>query len=152
VRWQYADLLDWEKSTPGTELPLVTNMLKNDAYIRYYLDHVEHMLDTSFNERAVTAAIEQLWPRVEQPAFLESDTPTGAPHTGRQFTNDQVYWNGYKHHELSHAGAHIDGILHYVRMRHAAARRQLAELRPTYPSGSSGATFPATPAAPPPAN
>ena len=36
----------------------------------------------------------------------------------------------------------ILGIYHYVRMRYDRARSRLAELRPTYPTGASGASFP----------
>jgi hypothetical protein len=39
----------------------------------------------------------------------------------------------------------VQGIYHYVLMRHDRARAQLASLRVQHPSGSSGAAFPAVP-------
>ncbi len=78
-------------------------------------------------------------------AFLEADSPTGPSHTGRQYTNDQVYWNGFEGYELDKDGQHTTGILHYVRMRHDSARAQLERLRRKIPAGSSDARFPAEP-------
>jgi hypothetical protein len=157
--WQDADLLDWSAATRAyhggqgeSQLPLVENLLKNDHFRAYYLDFIEHSLDTGFNERWITERIGQeggggLWDQVRNAAFLESDSAAGTPHTGRQFTNDQVYWNGYEHHELDQAGQHTTGILHYVRMRHDSARAQLDRLRKKTPAGSSDASFPAAPTA-----
>ena len=90
TRWQYADILDW----PGKvnrhipNIPLVRNVLRNHDYRQYYLDYMEHMLDTEFNPRAITARIgpraeDGLWQRVRQAAYLESDTPHGRPFTGQ---------------------------------------------------------------------
>jgi hypothetical protein len=85
-----------------------------------------------------------LWDRVARPAYLESDTPHGAPFTGRQFTNDEVWRAGQEQRELRHGEQKAEGILHYVRMRHDSARAQLAALRRDHPDGASGATFPGT--------
>jgi hypothetical protein len=90
------------------------------------------------------------WDRVRASAFLEADGPTLAPHTGRQFTNDQVFWNGFKQIQLPDVptsqlqpGQQFTlGIVHHVRMRIASARQQLEDLRETIPRGSSGVTFP----------
>ena len=82
-----------------------------------------------------------LWDRVRQAAYLESDTPDGQPFTGRQFSNHQVYLNGLKQWELNGWNYKVEGIIHYVRMRHDSARKQLKALRKDFPSGASGETF-----------
>jgi hypothetical protein len=78
---------------------------------------------------------------VRQAAYLESDTPHGQPFTGRQFSNHQVYLNGLKQWELHGWNYRVEGIIHYVRMRHDSAREQLKRLRQDFPRGASGATF-----------
>jgi hypothetical protein len=82
-----------------------------------------------------------LWSRVSQAAYLESDTPHGPPFTGRQFTNDQIYWNAFAQHELVRPGNRIEGIVHFVRMRRDRATAQLAQLRGTWARGVTGAEF-----------
>ena len=145
TRWQYADILDW----PGKanrhipNIPLVRNLLRNHDYRQYYLDYMEHMLDTEFNPRAITAQIgpraeDGLWHRVRQAAYLESDTPHGRPFTGRQYSNDEVYQGGCRQRELRHGKKTIEGIVHYVRMRHDSARAQLKRLRRTMPRAVDG--------------
>ena len=106
TRWQYTDVLDWPGSTrrywrghATSRIPLVQNLLRNRAYRQYYLDHLEHLLETEFNPRAIAALIDAgpgggLWGRVRQGAYLEAETPHGWPFTGRQFTNDEVYRTG----------------------------------------------------------
>lgn len=161
TQWQYADLLDWTASTEGyqrfnhrtgqSRIPLVTNLLANTDFRRYYLDHLEHLLDTVLSPEAVDRAIgidasgtptgAGLWDRVAASAYLESDSPFGWPATGRQFLNDEVYRAGCAQHELQRASGLILGIHHYVRMRYDRAREQLADLRRRDPAGSSGATF-----------
>ena len=148
VPWHAKNIVNWESA--GAKLPLITNLLKNEEYLRYYLDHLDYMLDCCINEQWIVNRIGDdtsgLVDRVRHGAYLESDTPAGAAHTGRQFTNDQVYWNGFQHHELRSGANQLTlGILHFVRLRHAAAKQQLATWRTTHPRGSSGATFPATP-------
>jgi hypothetical protein len=145
TRWQYADILDWPgntrrywKNRHTSDIPLVQNLLSNHDYRRYYLDYLEHMLDTEFNPKTIAAQIGRpsgggLWDRVRQAAYLESDTPHGRPFTGRQFTNNEVYWSGYRQHELRHGRKKMEGILHYVRMRRDSARTQLKKLRRTIP-------------------
>jgi hypothetical protein len=148
TRWQDTDLLDWPSNTTRysnshkrSSIPLVQNLFSNHDYRQYYLDSVEHLLDTEFNPDAVAAHISPdletgLWARVRQAAYLESDTPHGAPFTGRQFTNDEVYCAGCKQKEIQHDKAKIEGILNYVRMRYDSARTQLKELRKTIPRGA----------------
>jgi hypothetical protein len=154
--WHETDLLDWPANTERywrrngnggrSRIPLVQNLLRNTGFRRYYLDHIEHLLDTCFCPRAVDRAIGTdgdagLWDRVARSAFLESDTAHGWPFTGRQFTNDEVYRGGYRQEELRHDTAFVLGIHHYVRMRYDRAREQLAHLRRDDPPGSSGVVF-----------
>jgi hypothetical protein len=157
TQWQYTDLVDWPGNTtgywrkPGTpsrtsRIPLVQNLLRNRDFLQYYLDHLEHLLDTTFTPEAISAASGPdgggLWDRVCHAAYLESATPYAQPFTGRQYTNDEVYLAGCKQNELRHGDTHVEGIFHYVRMRCDRAREQLATLRRTYPRGASGAAFP----------
>jgi hypothetical protein len=125
----------------------VQNLLANPDFLAYYLDHLEYLLDTEFTIEKVVARMgtsggDGLWHRISQAAYLESDTPHGQPFTGRQFTNDQVYRTGVEQNELRQGQARVEGIVHYVRMRHDRAREQLAKLRTDLPPGSSGASFP----------
>jgi hypothetical protein len=153
TRWQYADLLDWPASTrpywakqghPNkvSPIPLVSNVLANHNFVQYYLDHLEYLLDTCFTPQALATRTAQLWPRISPSAYLESNTPYGAPFTGRQFVNDEVYRAAFRNEELFHGEAKIEGISHYVLMRYDSARKQLSALRRDYPAGASGARFP----------
>ena len=151
--WQYTDLVDWPSNTGDywrrnghggrSRLPLITNLLQNTALRRYYLDHLEHLLDTVFNPPAIDARIgaKALWDRVVPGTYLESDSPYGAPFTGRQYTNDEVYRSGFEQFELRHGDTFVLGVHHYVRMRYDSARKQLDVLRRNDPAGSSGARF-----------
>lgn len=156
TKWQYTSIVDFETSTKAynggrktTNLPLLHNLLKNTKFLRYYLDHLEWFTHNVFDERWVTKAIGDeargFRSRVQTAAYLESDSPNGAPHTGRQYTNDEVFRHGFNHDELHKGSLNLEGVLHYVRMRHEHAERELGELRRTHPRGSSGATFPARP-------
>ena len=85
TKWQYADILDWPGKTNRhkPKIPLVRNLLRNHDYRQYYLDYLEHMLDTEFNPKAIAAQIaprseDGLWYRVRHAAYLESDTRDGA--------------------------------------------------------------------------
>jgi CotH kinase protein len=145
TRWQYADILDWAgntrhywKNRKTSHIPLVQNLLRNRDYRQYYLDFMEHLLDTEFNPRAIAAQIGAhadggLWARIRQPAYLESDTPCGRPFTGRQFSNDEIYWSGCRQREMRQGRKKVEGIVHYVRMRRDSARAQLKQLRRTTP-------------------
>jgi CotH kinase protein len=140
TQWQYADILDWpgKVNRHKPKIPLVRNLLRNHDYRQYYLDYLEHMLDTEFNPKAVAAQIgprseDGLWYRVRQAAYLESRTPDGRPFTGRRYSNDEVYRSGCRQRELRHGKKTVEGIVHYVRMRHDSARVQLRRLRRTMP-------------------
>ena len=151
--WQYTDLLDWAANTGDywrrngnggrSHLPLVANVLRNTAFRRYYLDHLEHLLDTEFTPQAIDTRIgaTDLWGRVVPGTYLEADTPYAAPFTGRQYTNDEVYRSGFEQLELRHGETFVLGVSHYVRMRYDSAREQLGSLRRNDPSGASGANF-----------
>jgi hypothetical protein len=149
--WQYTNLLDWPSNTAAywkaqggsrlSPIPLVTNLLANRDLAQYYLDHIEHLLDTVFTPDAIDARIAALWSRVSQAAYQESDTPWGAPFTERQFSNDEVYRSASRQEELHKGRSTVLGIHHYVRMRYDSARDQLRTLRRDYPAGASGAEF-----------
>jgi len=160
VDWHRCDLVDWEAATAGyyddgatSDLPMIRNLLRNDDFLAYYLDHVEFALDHWFNEDYILGLIGEdetggFWDSVRTSAYLEAGSPDEAPHTGRRFTNDQIYWNGYQHQELHIGDMEILGILHYVRMRHDRARYELEQWREIYARGESGAVFPAAPTLP----
>ncbi len=153
TQWQYTDILDWASNTSRqrperdrSRIPLVRNLLRNRYYRQYYLDYLEHLIDTEFNPEAISALIgadsgNGLWGRVRQAAYLESATQYGQPFTGRQFTNDEVYWSGCKQNELKHGNEKAEGIVHYVRMRRDSARQQLRQLRQTTPRATERAVF-----------
>jgi len=145
TQWQYADILDWpgKANRHKPKIPLVRNLLRNHDYRQYYLDYLEHVLDTEFNPRTITARIgprseDGLWYRVRRAAYLESDTPLGQPFTGRRYSNHEVYRSACRQHELSHGKKQMEGIVHYVRMRHDSARAQLKQLRRTMPRTVDG--------------
>ena len=156
TQWQYTGILDWASSTRrprrdhgASRIPLVQNLLRNRDYRQYYLDHLEHLIDTEFNPGTISAVIgagsgNGLWARIRQAAYLESGTPHGQPFTGRQFTNDEVYLSGCRQNELRHGNEKIEGIVHYVRMRRDSARQQLQQLRKTTPRTTDPAAFAAT--------
>jgi hypothetical protein len=139
VQWQDTDIVDWSRNTINywrtqrtqgsrtatSPIPLVQNLLRNRDFLQYYLDHVEHLLDTEFNPGAIAAEIGAdgggLWDRVCQAAYLESDTPDGSPFTGRQFSNDEVYRVVHEQKEVRRGATTIEGILHYVSMRYDSA-------------------------------
>ena len=140
TQWQYADILDWPGKTNRhkPKIPLVRNLLRNHDYRQYYLDYLEHMLDTEFNPKAIAAQIaprseDGLWYRVRHAAYLESDARDGRPFTGRRYSNNEVYRSGCRQHELRHGKKTVEGIVHYVRMRHDSARVQLRRLRRAMP-------------------
>ena len=155
TKWQYTDILNWpdykgngSRDNVASRIPLVHNLLRNRDYRQFYLDYLEFLLDTQFNTHAIAEQIAPesgsgLWSRVCQAAYLESNTPTGQPFTGRQFTNDEVYRSGWKQYELAHGKEKAEGIIHYVRMRHDSARQQLKQLRAATPRANGSTGFPA---------
>jgi spore coat protein CotH len=164
VAWQTGDIVDWQRNTVGrhpggeqSDLPLIRHLLRNDAFLAYYLDAMEWSLDELFNERALLDLIGGddsggFLDRARQGAMAEGNF--GEPsHTGRQFTNDQVERHGFRHEELQNGSQHIFGVLHFARMRNDSAREQLARWRAgdadpargAFPRGASGGEFPPEP-------
>jgi hypothetical protein len=158
--WQYTDILDWPSNTGNycgkgghpdarSRIPLVQNLLRHTAFRLYYLDAIERLLATEFTPEAIEARMRgatdaPLWPRVAQAAYLESTTPDGPPFTGRQFPNHEVYLAADLQYEMWRGESHVEGIVHYVRMRADRAKAQLASLRaPGSASGTNAPTFPA---------
>jgi len=150
-RWHSASIVDWRGSVGATSqpLPILENILSNERFFRYYLDAIEWMNETYFTDDWIREQVGDdtrgLWSRVKNAAFLESDTEHGTPHTGRQFTNHEVYQHGREQWQLDRPGLHLEGLIHFVRMRHDSVAAELAQLRTKHPRGSSGASFPASP-------
>lgn len=128
-----------------SNLPLLRNVLRNKAFMAYYLDAIEDLNTRVFTADQVTRAVAKLRPRVERSAFLEGEFANPA-HTGRQFTNDEVQRHGFDHHELRRGSQFIWGIEHFVRVRHDNVAAQVEKLRRDrgLERGASGATFPAS--------
>jgi len=120
--WHDAPIID-------TRLPLMKRVFAKPANKKFYLDTLESLNDRMFTEAWVQREIDKLWPRVEKAAYLESDSENGAPHTGRQWTNHEVWQHGHEQWELNRGSTHIEGIIHFVRMRHDSVKRQIAEQR-----------------------
>lgn len=148
--WAGGDIVDWPMSrhTNGrARLPLLVHLLGNTDFLRYYLDHLEHLLDTTFDPATIAARIAPggLWDRVRRSAYLESDFPGGPQHTRRNFTNHDIWRHTERQEQLRFADRSLDAITTFARRRHDTARAQLAARRAQHPRGSSGGTFPATP-------
>ena len=124
--WQTADIVRWRD--PG-QLPLLDHVLANREHLLYYVAELERLVTERFNEDQVGRQIETLWAHISTAAYLESDTAHGAAHTGRQFTNDQVHWNGYKGQPLRRDSARTMGIQTWVRLRRQNVLEQISRLR-----------------------
>ena len=144
TKWSQARLLDPAATVPELlrqKVPLINNVLKNEVFKKYYIDHIEHMLDTVFNVPAIAARIgteggDGLWERqVRYAAYEEATGSKSQPSTGRQWTNDQLYWNGYRGVALDRGSSHIDGIQTFVAERHDSARTEIDAIR----AGPAGA-------------
>jgi hypothetical protein len=121
-RWHDAPIID-------TTLPMMKRVFAKPANKQRYLEILGDLNDRIYTEQWVQRELDELWPRVEKAAFLESDTENGAPHTGRQWTNHDVWQYGHEQWELNRGAAHIEGIIHFVKMRHDSVKRQIAEQR-----------------------
>ena len=123
--------------------PLLPKLLESPRFLAYYLDFLEWANNTIFTEASIGAKMERLRDRARQAAFLEGEGAKPA-HTGRQFSNDQVHFNGFSNIELRQGQQFTLGIRHFVVMRHANVEAQLAKVRADrkVARGSSGATFP----------
>lgn len=121
-RWHDAPIID-------TKLPLMKRVFAKAENKAFYLDTLERLNESVFTEQWVQRELDKLWPRIEKAAFLESDSEHGAPHTGRQWTNDEVWQHGHESSELNRDQTHIEGIIHFVKMRHDSVKRQISEQR-----------------------
>jgi hypothetical protein len=121
----------------------LVNLLKNKAFLSYYLDSLEWQNSTLFTPAAIDKKLAKLVPRIRDAAFLEGNFNQPA-HTGRQFNNDEVAANGFDHNELRRGKFFILGIKHFVVLRNQSVTQQLAKVRAekAIAKGSSGATFP----------
>ena len=101
--WQYTDIarlaeqheavLGERRRARPCRIPLVPNLLRNPEFRRYYLDHLDYLLDTLHPRRHRRPHARRgggLW--AASPRRLPGvATPNGSPFTGRQFSNDEVY-------------------------------------------------------------
>lgn len=148
--WAGGSIVDWPMSrhNDGTpRLPLLVHLLQNTDFLRYYLDHLEHLLDTTFDPGRIASRIAPngLWDRVRQSAFLESDFPGGPQHTKRNFINHDIWRHVDRQESLRFADRTLEAITSFARRRNDSARAQLAALRAQHPAGASGAAFPTGP-------
>lgn len=146
VAWQQMDILaaaDYKGRDNSKNTPLFSNIIKNPAFLSYYLDALEWQNATLFTPAAIAKKLEKLVPRARAAAFLEGNFSQDA-HTGRQFNNDEVARNGFEHHEFREGDFFILGIKHFVVLRHQSVLSQIAKVRSArgIAKGSSGATFP----------
>ncbi|MBN1948001.1 MAG: CotH kinase family protein [Bradymonadales bacterium] len=154
VPWYQADIVDWPAITRQayhhSRLPLLVNILRNEVFLQYYLDHIDYMMDAIFTEawfeQQIGASGEGgLWDLLEPSALLEAEEDDSQPFTGRQFTNNQLVQNGYEGRELWQDNNHSLGILQYVHLRRQSVESQLVQWRQRFPTGSSGVSFPQQP-------
>ncbi|WP_181780627.1 CotH kinase family protein [Pseudonocardia pini] len=85
--WAGGDVLDW----PPRSLPLLGNLLQNPDLRQYYLDHLAHLLETTFDPETVAATADAAWQTAQRSAYLESHTPHGTPFTGRRWANHDMF-------------------------------------------------------------
>jgi hypothetical protein len=122
--------------------------------MKYYLDFLEHFLDTHFRPDVVENEIKaSVWTTIEKAAFLESDSKSCAPfrpnadnrwrcaHTGRRFSNEAVYDAAREFKWLDWDNSKKAPIPEFMRLRETNVRAQLANWRKTFPKGASGARF-----------
>ncbi len=138
--WQEKDLLF--RGTEIGKIPLITKLLANPVFKMYYLDFMEWFINQHFNVASVQAIEARRWSILEQSVYLESDTPFGAAHTNRPWSNDQVYQASALSQRLSAdqgpvAGIVVEGIDNFIEARCRKVLGQLAKL----PRASSGVDF-----------
>ena len=137
--WQYTDLIDWPANTEPyhkgkgrSRIPLVQNLLANHDFAQYYLDHIEHLLDTDFTP----AALGRGW-------VSPTSRAVAARHPARRTSRRTSRHSRAVHRTAVHqrrglprratnstncatATSSSSGIYHYARMRYDSAREQLA--------------------------
>ena len=146
VAWHTMDILapaGYDGRDNSKNAPLFANIIKNKAFLSYYLDALDWQNTNLFSPTAIDKKLAKLVPRAQAAAFLEGNFSQD-PHTGRQFNNDEVARNGFEHHELREGSFFILGIKHFVTLRNQNVTAQLARVRSArgIAKGSSGATFP----------
>lgn len=121
------------------DIRLVEVLLNNDDFRAYYTDFMHYMVHSHFKPEVIDEMQADLWNILERSAYLESDTEHGATHTGRPWTNRQVYEAGALDWEQWGFGGAFkaEGIPHFVRMRRENVLAQLAEQQ----IGESGVDF-----------
>ena len=77
--------------------------------VQHGLTVLDNYVNTAWIDKQIGDGSRGLWRTISKSVRLEADGDRLAPHTGRQFTWDQVYWNGFKHQELNQGGF-IPGI------------------------------------------
>jgi len=138
--WQDKDLL--YRGTEIGKIPLITKLLANPKFQTYYLDFMEWFINKHFNVASVQAIETSRWSILEQTVYLESDTPYGAPHTNRPWSNDQVYRASVLGQMLSAdqgpvGGIQVIGIDSFIDARCKKVLRQLMGMT----RSSSGVDF-----------
>lgn len=125
--WAGGDILDW----PPRSLPLLRTLLEFPDLRQYYLDHLVHLLDTTFHPTAVAAAVARNWAVAQRSAYLEALTPQGAPFTGRRWSNHAVFQHAQEQQDQRYEFPSGDrrtfqAITAFARRRHETAWAQLA--------------------------
>lgn len=166
-------LLNWERTAAAANggqepaLPLIRNLLGNDNFLRYYADWIEYSRTHVFHPKLVDEYIGDrgtghLWDRIRTSAFMEdaafcqpdkNQVCSGNPKTGRAYSNDQVYHNGFRHDELADGSVSANvsqftlGIHHFLEIRRQLLDGELNQLRELRKigRGQSGVVFPVAP-------
>jgi hypothetical protein len=138
--WQDKDLLFRGKEIG--QIPLITKLLANSKFQAYYMDFMEWFINQQFTLDKVRSIQFSRWAILEQSVYLESDTPFGAPHTNRPWSNDQVYRASVLSQTLATnqgplGGIQVDGIEGFINARRQKVLGQLAGMART----SSGVDF-----------
>lgn len=138
-KWQDLDIL--LRSGPTENVPVIwRNLLANDQFKAYVLDYMEHLTKTEFTPQKIGAQAGALWERNKAAAYQESDTPHGATHTQRPFSNDQIYRANEQAATIEKDGLYAPAITKYVEWRRASALAQIADVRKTF-HGHAGVDF-----------
>ena len=124
------------------KVPLITKLLANDVFRNYYVDFMEWFVARHFNPERIRLLRAPHWSILAQSVYLEADTPSGAPHTRRTWTNDQVHRAAVLDQALTSEqeplkGIRVDGIEGFVKARCKKVLGQLAGMT----RSSSGVDF-----------
>ncbi|MBL8950829.1 MAG: CotH kinase family protein [Myxococcaceae bacterium] len=126
--WQDLDVL--LRNGPTENVPVIwKNLLANDHFKAYALDFMEHLMKTEFTPSKIGAKVDTFWARKSEAAYLEADTPTGAPHTQRTYTNDELYKHNKENWTIRKNGLNAIAIREFVEWRRASATWQINQIR-----------------------